>query len=112
MNKREFDKNIQYLEDNDIRFCGNAYNDKFSAELETYTDAGEDMIITLEVLSKECLQKYINDFDINENVMLWWGDGEDAAHERGVPFTDIKDHYEDYENYIENLQKICDEMPY
>ncbi len=110
MNKKEFNKNVRYLEDNDIRFLGRAWDDeKFSAELETYTNAGEDMIITLEVLSKECLQEYINDFDINAEVLLWWEDGTPG---KGVPFNNITEHYEDYENYLENLQKICDEMPY
>lgn len=110
----EFKKNIDYLEENDISFLGDCGWDNllYQAELETYTDSGEDMIIHLEVVDKEHLQDYIDDFDINENVMMWWRDGEDAAHEHGVPFTDIRDHYKDYEDYLERLQGICDGMPF
>lgn len=113
MNKKEFNKNVRYLEDNDIRFLGRAWDDeKFSAELETYTNAGEDMVFTLHELSKQSLQEYIDNFDINEEVMIWWRDGEDAAHEAGVPFTNIRDHYCDYEDFLDTLQEVCDNMPY
>lgn len=109
MNKSQYKANIAYLERHDIRYCGLAWEDKkFSAELETYTDAGEDMIIDLEVLDKKHLQEYIDNFDINENVMVWWREGERHAHEKGVPFDNIKDHYEDYEAYLKTLQNVCD----
>lgn len=44
--------------------------------------------------------------------MNWWRNGEDAAHALNVPFTNIKDHYEDYEEYLATLQTVCDGMPY
>ena len=83
-----------------------------SVELETYTDGGEDMIICLEEPTRERLQEYIDGFDINEEVMLWWRDGEDAAHKNGVPFDNIRDHYDDYKNYLKYIQKVCKAMPY
>lgn len=70
------------------------------------------MIIDLEEPTKEQLQKYINDFDVNENVIMWWRDGKDSANENGVPFDNIRDHYEDYDAFIETLQAVCDKMPY
>ncbi len=110
MNKKEYKKNLAYLEGNDITLCGDElWDDKpWSVELETYTDAGEDMIIDLEEPTKECLKKYIDDFDINEEVMLWWENGYDAARAKGVPFANIRDHYDDYENYLKRLQAICE----
>lgn len=94
--------NILFLEDYDI-------NDNGDNELECYTDAGEDMIITLDKVLKKNLQEYINSFDINANVLLWWEDGTPG---KGVPFDNVKEHYEDYEAYIERLQAICDKMPF
>jgi len=107
----EFKKNIDYLEENDISYCGDCGWDNlpYQAELETYTDAGEDMIIGLEKVDKEHLQDYIDGFDINEKVALWWPNGEKG---NGVPFDNMKEQYEDYEAYLERLQEICDGMPY
>lgn len=94
--------NLLYLEDFDI-------TDNGDGELECYTDAGEDMIITLDKVRKKNLQEYIDNFDINEEVLLWWQDGRPG---KGVPFANVKEHYEDYEAYLEKLQKACDMMPY
>jgi hypothetical protein len=94
--------NLLYLEDFDITDYG-------GGELECYTDAGEDMIITLDKVRKKNLQEYIDNFDINEEVLLWWQDGRPG---KGVPFANVKEHYEDYEAYLEKLQKACDKMPY
>lgn len=104
--------NILFLEDFDI----NKKNDEpvwsyapRSVELECYTDGGEDMFIYLEEPTKEKLQEYIDNFDINENVSMWWQNGEPGS---GVPFDNMKEHYEDYEAYLKWLQGICDKMPY
>lgn len=94
--------NILYLEDYDITSTGDN-------ELECYTDAGEDMIISLDKVLKKNLQEYIDDFDINGNVLMWWQNGEPG---KGVPFDNVKEHYEDYEAYHEQLQKVCDNMPF
>ena len=100
--------NIRILEENNISVCGTAWNNEpDSVELETYTNAGEDMIIDLEAPTAAELQAYIDDFDINEEVMLWWGNGIDAAHKAGVPFNNIREHYEDYETYLAELQRVC-----
>lgn len=103
--------NLLYLEENDIRHSENpAWQDKpRSVELETYTEGGEDMFICLEEPTASQLQDYIDDFDINENVSLWWENGRPG---NGVPFNNMKEHYEDYENWLKELQKICDKMPF
>ena len=104
--------NLLYLEDNDISKINESpvwENHPGGVELECYTDAGGDMIINLEEPTKEKLQEYIDDFDINDEVLKWWQKGEKG---NGVPFDNIKDHYQDYEDYLKWLQKICDKMPY
>ena len=113
MTKQEFNANKKYLlEDcNNIFYNGDCdWEDKpFSAELESYTSAGGDMIISLEELSKACLQEYIDDFNINYEVVSWWQNGKKG---NGVPFDNIKQHYDDVEDWLNWLQGICDKMPY
>lgn len=113
MNKKEYKRNLAILEENGIYLSSEKLwdNEPFSVELETYTNAGEDMIIDLEEPTRECLQKYIDDFDANEEVMMWWRNGKDEAHKKGVPFSNIKDHYEDYESYLERLKEVCELLP-
>lgn len=109
--EKKFEKNLKILEENDIRVCGGGpvWKDKpNSVELETYTDAGEDMIIHLEEPTRACLEEYINGFDTNEQVMMWWRNGEDAAREKGLPFSNIKEHYEDYESYLTELRRVAE----
>lgn len=104
--------NLRYLEDNDINCeSEDPVWDEFprSVELECYTDAGEDMIIDLEIPDKEHLQEYIDNFDINYNVQIWWPNGKPG---RGVPFSNMKEHYEDYEDYLKWLKKVCNKMPF
>ena len=103
--------NLVLLEQNDIYVCENnpVWDDKpFSVELETYTNAGEDMIIDLEEPSKACLQEYIDGFDADEQVMLWWRNGREAAKSKGMPHDNIRDHYEDYEAFLAELRRVSD----
>ena len=115
MTKKEFKENLAYLEENGIRFTGATpwpEEHPMSVELENYTDAGGDMIIYLEEPTKERLQSYINDFDINEEIMIWWRDGEGKAHAAGVPFDNIGQHYDDLKAWLKDLQEVCDGMPH
>ena len=98
--------NILYLENNNLELLG---NEDRSVEFECYTDAGEDMFIDLEEPTKENLQEYINDFDIDYNVSIWWPNGKPG---KGVPFNNMKEQYEGYEAYLKWLQGICDKMPF
>lgn len=104
--------NLMYLDDNGIiTISDDPVWDEYqnSVELECYTDGGGDMLIDLEEPTKEKLQNYIDDFDINHEVNIWWENGEPG---NGVPFSNIKEHYDDYEDYLSWLQTICDGMPY
>ena len=110
MDKQTYKRNIAWLEANDISLVEEKIWEDYpySVELETYTGAGEDMLIDLEEPSKQGLQKYINDFDVNGQVTMWWSNGAEQAHKKGVPFNNIKEHYEDYENFLQKLQTLCD----
>ena len=77
-------------------------------ELSMYTPAGGEMCWGLEELTPECLQEYIDNFDINYEVLSWWQGG---ARGYGVPFDNIRDHYNDVEEWLNELQNICDDMP-
>jgi hypothetical protein len=112
MTKKEFNANKKYLlEDCNNIFWNGQTCDRFpfSVELESYTKAGGDMIIYLEVCDKEHLQEYIDTYDINQEVIGWWTDG---IKGNGVPFDNIRDHYNDLEDWLNWMQGICNNMPY
>lgn len=115
MTKKEFNANKKYLLEDckNIFYNGDIDEEKsYSAELESYTKAGGDMIIYLKELDKENLQDYIDNFNINDEVIGWWRDGEVEAHNKGVPFNNIKEHYEDVQDWLRWLEQICNGMPY
>lgn len=105
MTKKEIKANIKVLEENGIEFIN---QDENSYEFEAFTPAGGDMVIVLDEPSKEELEKYIDNFDINEEVIMWWRDG------RGndLPFANVRDHYNDLEEYIDRVSDICDMLDY
>ena len=107
---KKFLKNIEILEENDVKVCNTepVWADKpNSVELEYYTNAGGDMIICLDEPSRKCLNEYLDDFDIDEEVTLWWQNGREAAHAKGVPFDNIREHYEDLEEWKADLRNIA-----
>ena len=98
--------NLLFLENFDIIDCGNG-------DLECYTDAGGDMIIPLDRVRKKDLQQYLDDFDINEEIILWWAETTSMKRkEKGLPFDNIKQHYEDLEKWMNFMQGVCYKMPY
>ena len=106
-------ENIKYLNHcNGIMYNGIPYGyGELSAELEAYTPAGEDMIINLDKLTRAEFLSWIDDFDINERVVMWWPNGH-KAEGQGVPFDNIKEHYTDYEKFLNTMRKIAEGMPY
>jgi hypothetical protein len=105
MTKKEIKANIKVLEKNGIALIS---NDGESYEFEAFTPAGGDMVIILDEPSKEKLQDYVDNFDINEEVLMWWRDGSGA----GLPFANVRDHYNDLEEYIDHIDDICDMLDY
>lgn len=110
MKKENIDKIINYLEENDITVNICKYGDGSDCyELESSTDAGGDMIITLDELSPVALMDYIRDFDINEEVLMWWQGGKPGP---GVPFANIKQHWDDLEEWCTMMENVAENMPY
>ena len=103
--------NIAYLEEKGINhFSEDVWDGNLvSIELESHTDAGGDMIMTLKEPTKECLTRYADDFDITGEVLLWWQGGDRGS---GVPFSNIKEHYEDLEKWVARLKTVAKGMPY
>lgn len=104
--------NLSYLEDNGLTKQNSSpvwENYPRSVELECYTEAGGDMLIDLEEPTRERMQEYIDGFDINHEVAIWWPDGKPG---RGVPFANMREHWDDLEDWLKWLQRVCDKMPY
>ena len=91
-----------YLNENK---CNLHTYDNGTVDVESYTPAGGDMVISLDELSKEKLQEYIDNFDINEEVLMWWQNEESRERQ---PFQNVRDMYNDYEKWLDNLQRIVD----
>lgn len=110
MDKKTFDSNIAYLASRGLALSSTPiWSDKpFSVELEGYTDAGGDMAVCLEEPSREALRKYINDFDIDGEVDLWWTGGQPG---NGVPFATQEEHRQDLRRWLDDLRDICDVWP-
>ena len=74
-------------------------------ELESYTDGGGDMIISIDVSEdwKKAFKDYVEDFDIDNEVTIWWPDGKPG---KGVPFDNIRDLYDDIEDWLDWLKDI------
>lgn len=98
-------KRIEYLDECSV-WCERDENGCW--ELEMCTPADCNMYWYLKELTPECLQEYIDNFDINEEVIFWWQGGTRGA---GVPFSNVRDHYNDVEEWLNELQNICNDMP-
>ena len=97
---------LDLWEEHDLNWCGSAWEENpGSVELNGSTEAGEDMYICLEEISANALEEYVNNFDINENVAMWWPNGVPG---RGVPFDNQAEQVEDYENWLAYLRDIID----
>lgn len=97
---------LDLWEENDLQWTGPAWDDRpGSVELNGYTEAGEDMYINLEEISADALEEYVNDFDINYNVSIWWPNGEKGS---GVPFDSMDEQVEDYEDWLARIRDIID----
>ena len=105
LTKKQIKANIEYLESKGF----SVFENEEDYELENYTSAGGDMIITLEELSRKELTEYAENFDINQEVAIWWPYGQRG---NGVPFDNMRDHYNDLEKWLNNVKKVSENMPY
>jgi hypothetical protein len=107
MTKKEFKANLAYLENAGVVVSEDAawINCPFSRELYFETPSGGDFGITVEEVTREKVLEYLDDYDVNEECILWWNSGKS-------PFSNIKALYEDIEQWLEDFKEIAYNMPY
>lgn len=107
MKKREFKANEKYLYENGVYIEDTPVWDfyPYSRELYFRTPAGGDFSVCVEEMNRESVIQALQDFDVNENTLLWWNSDR-------TPFETIKELYEDIEQWRDNFIEIANEMPY
>lgn len=100
----EVDKWEDFFDAFGFKIYGEA-EDAEDIELESYTDGGGDMIISIDVSKdwKKAFKDYVEGFDIDNEVSIWWPDGQPG---RGVPFNNIRELYDDIEGWVNWLKDI------
>lgn len=107
MTHKKFNANKAYLEGKNVTISNECIwsNLPYSRELYFRTPSGGDFSICVEELTREEVLNYLSDYDINEGVLLWW----DCNNH---PFSNLKELYEDIEQWVNNFKKIAEGMPY
>ncbi len=109
MNKKQFKANEKYLSDIGVFISDEPVwkNEPYSRELFFSSNAGGDLSICVEELTREKVLERLSDFDVNEETILWWGiDG------KRTPFESIKDLYDDIDNWRTEFIEIAENMPF
>lgn len=109
MNKKQFKANEKYLSDIGVVISDEPTwkNEPYSRDLFLSSNAGGDLCICVEELTRERVLERLSDFDVNEETILWWGT--DGSR---VPFETIKDLYEDIEQWRDDFIEIAENMPF
>lgn len=101
-------KQLEYLEDNDL----NIDIDNDGIEVETYTDAGGNMVDYFHAEDfgrlKAAMVEYYKEYDINHEVAIWWPNGVKGT---GVPFDNMNEHFADLKVWQKKMLKIVKGMP-
>lgn len=98
-------KYIDILEQNDWGIS--SYTDDGRVELETYSPAGENFLMCVEVENfPESVREYANDFDADEHTEMWI---EARGRVAGVP-NSIRELIEDAEAIKEMLNELADTL--
>lgn len=107
MKKREFRANVAYLENAGVGVSKDVAweNYPFSRELYFETPACGDFGISVKEVTRDNVLEYLDDYDVNEECLLWWNSGKS-------PFSNIKALYEDIEQWLEDFKEIAYNMPY
>lgn len=107
MKNREFKANEKYLSENGVYVENKPTWKKYPYSRELYfrTPAGGDFYICVEEMNRELVIQALDNFDINEETLLWWNSDR-------TPFETIKELYEDIEQWRDDFMKIANEMPY
>lgn len=102
-------KQLEYLEGKDLKI--NLCND--GIEVETYTDAGGNMLDYFPTEDFSCglkaaMFEYYKEYDINHEVAIWWPNGVKGT---GVPFDNMVEHSADIKVWQKKMLKIVKGMP-
>lgn len=108
MKMNKFNANVAYLEENNVTISQESIfeNLPYSRELYFSTPSGGDFSIFVEDLTREDVLRCLNNYDINEETLLWWNNN------NNLPFDNIKSLYEDIEEWVANFKEIAEGMPY
>lgn len=106
MTQEEFNLNAAYLEENGCfvssNVCGNM---PMSAEVYFNTPSGGDFSVDVEELTKEEVLNYLRGYDVSAETCLWWN-----AEKK--PFSNIRELYNDIDEWRKNFIEIAEKMPY
>jgi len=107
---QEFNENKAYIEEHMNLTSEKLWDDKpLSVELESWTEKEGDMIISLDTLSKSSLKEWLDTFDIENEVEIWWPNGLPG---RGVPYKNKTQHRRDLRKWLGEMKRICRKMPH
>lgn len=95
---------IDLFEENDFNVHLFEQNNMQCAEIETWTDGGVNMIITLIPFTKEKFIEYVDNFDIDAEIDLY---RQDKSYKNR--FT-IRESLRDFDNYVKRLKEIVEEI--
>ncbi len=90
----------KFFEDNGFNVLLYKENNKQGTDIEIWTDGGVDMITTLQPFTIKEFVKYVNDFDIDEEIDMY---------REGKLYRDnftIRESLEDFETYQEMLKDL------
>ena len=94
----------KFFEDNNFSVYLFKQDGKQCAEIESFTDGGVDMIITLQTFIKEEFFDYVDDFDVDELIDLHRQDKSYRAN-----FT-ISQSLKDFTDFHNNLKEIVSKL--
>ncbi len=80
------------------------YNEEDCIELEKWTDGGVDMIITLDAFTKDSFIKWVNDFNIDEEIEMH---RQDDSYKSA--FT-VRQSLNDFTSFHKHLKKVCTKL--
>lgn len=93
-----------FFEENDFGVHVVEQDGNQCAEIETWTNGGVNMILWLDPFTIEEFEQRVNDFDIDEEIVL---------HRQGQDYKNvfsIRDSLKDFEDYHLRLQEVLDKL--
>ena len=104
MTKKQVEKLKNFFEEKDFNVYLTKQNNTQCAEIETWTDGGVNMVISLSPFTAEEFEKRVNDFDVDEEI---------EVHRQGKDYRNaftIRESLTDFEDFHKRLQSVSDEL--